>query len=254
MRRPATHDKSIILWLVTVLVLSISGSVFADSYTATGAADFKDGFIYQPYPANNYGGDTRVIIGKGSGTAVAFRQYLWFNTPTGTNTNVVCSLAVYLTTLSINPDTFDIFWCTRPNARYFVGNNLGITADSSEMDWDRLFNNGVSATPPDTFWTTAGGDFTTADTLAHRIIPGGSSAGWYYWVLDSVQVDSLLKGTRANYGVFIKGRAFSTLSTRTEGASTENSNSALRPWVKFVYSTATSETANSRRRHVLVRL
>jgi|WetSurMetagenome_2_1015567.scaffolds.fasta_scaffold284609_2 hypothetical protein len=235
-------------FLVGGLLLA-AGGLQADTYVATGGADFRDGFLYQAYPANNYGGDTRIIIGKGTNTAY-FREYLWFAKPSGINTNVVCTLAVYLSTLAANPDTFDLFWGTRANARLYVGNNAGATADSAEMDWERLFNNGSSATPPDTTWSSAGGDFSVTDTLGRRTIPGGSSAGWYYWVLDSVQVDSLLRGSRENYGVFVKGRATSALSTRMEGASTDNGNSGIRPWVKFVYVSYSAEN-NARRRRMI---
>lgn len=226
------------------------GGLRADSFVATGGTDVKDGFLYQPYPANNYGGDTRIIIGKGTNAAY-FREFLWFAKPSGINTNVVCTLAVYLTTLSANPDTFDLFWCPRANARLYVGNNAGSAADSAEMDWERLFNNGASASPPDTAWSSAGGDFSAADTLGSRVIPGGSSAGWYYWVLDSLQVDSLLRGVADNNGLFIKGRATGSASTRMEGASTDNSNTSLRPWVKFVYVPSSAEVCMRRRRLIV---
>lgn len=237
-------------WLALLLCGSLlaPGDLRAESFVATGSDDLKDGFLYQPYPANNYGGDTRIIIGKGANTAY-FREYLWFVRPSGINRNVVCTLAVYLSTMSANADTFDLFWCTRENARYFVGNNAGAVADSAEMDWERYFNNGASASPPDSVWSSGGGDFSAADTLGRRIVPGGSAAGWYYWVLDSIQVDSLLSGTRENYGVFIKGRASGAGSTRTEGASTENGNSSLRPWVRYVYVPA-GEGERVRRRRV----
>ncbi len=225
----------------------VAGSLRADTYVATGGTDFRDGFLYQPYPANNYGGDTRIIIGKGANAAY-FREFLWFAKPSGINTNVVCSLAIYLSTLSANPDTFDLFWCTRANARLYIGNNSGSVADSAEMDWERLFNNGASASPPDTAWNNAGGDFSVTDTLGRRIIPGGSSAGWYFWVLDSIQVDSLLRALVENNGLFVKGRATSSVSTRLEGASTDNSNPSLRPWVKFVYVPYSSGSSPRRRR------
>ncbi|HVP07666.1 MAG TPA: hypothetical protein VMS71_07485, partial [Candidatus Acidoferrum sp.] len=181
--------------------------------------------------------DNRVIIGKH--TSDKFRWFMFFDIPPGANTATgPCSLAVYLSSLADIADTFDVYWNTRPNLKNYVGDNAGANADSAEMSWGNFFE---GASGPDSNWTTAGGDFTTTDRLGTLIVPGGGSPGWRYWVLDSVQIDSLLKRTRANIGIWVVGRNAAAVYTRCDGYSTESAS--YQPWIKFIYTSWSPGTA-----------
>ncbi len=237
--------------LAFLLVFLCTGALIrADTFTAQGASQVKDAFTYQGMPAYNYGGDNRVIIGKH--TSDKFRWFMSFDIPSGTNTVTgPCSLAVYFISFAENSDTFDVYWNTRPNLKNYVGDNSGADADSAEMSWGNFFE---GASGPDSAWTTPGGDFTSAYRLGSLIFTGGGSAGWRYWVLDSIHVDSLLKGTRANVGIWVVGRSTASLYTRCDGYSTENAS--YKPWIKFIYtswSQGTPELPNRRRLTIIDR-
>ncbi len=235
-------------FLIALLSLTYRIS-HADTFTAQGPTSVKDCFTYQGAAAYNYGADTRVIIGKHSSDK--FRWFMYFNVPSGNNTATgPCTLAVYLNSISAAGDTFDLYWNTRANLASYVGNNTGTTADSAEMNWNNYFEGGSG---PDSAWATPGGDYTTIDRIASCVVSGGGSAGYRYWILDSIQVDSLLSGKRTNLGVWMVGRTGGSTYTRCDGYSTDNANN--RPWIKFIYSAQGQPSAFApRRRDVILNL
>lgn len=230
--------RAAVIAMITLLVRALLvTSAGADTFTAQGPSQVKDGFTYQGAPLFNYGGDTRVIFGKHTGDR--FRWFMYFDLPTGTNTATgPCTLAVYLSSISAAGDTFDVYWNTCPNLKNYVGNNAGANADSAEMNWNAYFEGGSQ---PDSAWTSPGGDFTTADRVGALVVQGGGAAGYRYWVLDSIQVDSLLRGTRLNLGLWMIGRTGGTTYTRCDGYGTDNS--ANRPWIKFIYTAYSGQPA-----------
>jgi hypothetical protein len=231
-----------------IICLTCAVSSYADTLTSQGPSQVRDGFVYQGASAYNYGGDTRVIFGKHTGDR--FRWFMYFDFPSGNNSATgPCTLAVYLNSISAAGDTFDLYWNTRQNLVSYVGNNAGTTADSAEMNWNAYFEGGSMS---DSSWTSPGGDFTTTDRVASCIVAGGGSAGYRFWVLDSIQVDSLLAGTRTNLGVWMIGRTAGTTYTRCDGYSTDNASN--RPWIKFIY-TAISDKPfafTARRREIIL--
>jgi len=224
--------------------------------TVTGDPDFREGTMRQAEPTMNYGGSATFEAGYYYfGYGPTWRtSYFWVDKPNGTNWNLIaCSLWAYcIWDHYETEDTTDIYYCTRPNAQNYVGDNNDVLADSAEMNWNNLFEGGSG---DDTAWTVGGGDHYS--TVLGAVVIGAGEYTWQHWVLDSATIDSVLKETLANQGYILKARGLT--SPEAEDAcykvfrSTQYTGTTYDPYWIYVYEEVEEEeAAPNRRRRLLI--
>lgn len=218
-----------LLILAVILLMAVSASAIKVIINTTD--DVKDGWLWAraTFTDNNYGAHTSINFGVHfTASANIFHEYMWFNFPTGSYDAIACTLYAYLNDDGGVADTGDVFHCTRPNAKDYVGDNNGTVADSAEMSWDLLFEGGSGT---DTAWTTPGGDM-EARILGSLELTASEQGSYKFWVIDSAYVDSILKETKANNGIIIVGRS-TTPDTKKDFNSIDNASN--KPYVILSY-------------------
>lgn len=244
------------LWLL--LLMATVGVVRAADSTIAGTTRIRDTYIQDRLGGgDNYGGATSMFVGWNDNWYAQSRRriFLWFDLPHDIDTVAACTLSLYLTSINgADPDTVDVFWCTRDAAAYEGDNTAGGDAEDGEMSWLNYFDDDDGI---DSAWSTAGGDIDTLDALGDFVWDGAEADNqWYRLALNKTQIDSLLQGAgdrSDNFGVFLVSRidrrwpAYGRGVTEIAVATSESGNG---PQVTFydVGASAITATHSARRR------
>jgi hypothetical protein len=234
-----------LLWPITTFDAEGDGRPAYEVQEFRDAA-LLDGFIYAGDQNNNAGSHPNWLTGQtGAVATTMWNQYIWADIDTASTKDYVT--AYLYAKVSVPPtvaDSFEIKWCSQPGAKNFVGDNAFTNADSAEMNWVNYHEDGDNvdqSSANDSAWTTAGGDW-AGGSLATINIPTTADERVMVWQLDldSLAMDSIVKGTKGNYGFWVLSQDRSTTQDeRVRFYGSDNDTLYNRPRLVIVSDTTT---------------
>ncbi len=238
--------------LCLVFLFSFAADAWPADSTISGLNRIHDTYLQDRFGGDdNYGGATSISVGwKDDDYPNSKRHaYLWFEIPQNIDTCAACTLSLYLSGIDGDPDTLDLFWCIRDVSSY-TGNNSGTNdPEDGEMTWLSYFDDDDGF---DSAWTNSGGDYNASRSLGSLIWEGTESIGQFYKVaMDKYAADSLLSGSRGNYGLFLVGRVggeYGDGNTQVTFRSVDYGDNTLSPRITFYNVGPRAEQSLSMRR------
>lgn len=240
---------------IFLIIFVLATTVYAADTTIAGQGMVRDTYLQDRLGGDdNYGGATALFAGWKDDDYPNSRRriYLHFSVPQQYDTCAACTLAIYITAFDGDPDTIDVFWCTRDVAAYCGDNTMTSDPEDGEMTWLSYFDDDDGT---DSAWTAGGGDMSSGSPLGTLIYDGTGDVNRYYSIaIARSSADSLLNGSRENNGLFLMGRvggAYGSGNTLLTASSVEYGDNSFGPRLTF-YSVgskaATDSTFSSRRR------
>ncbi|MCK5125663.1 MAG: hypothetical protein KAR42_05365 [candidate division Zixibacteria bacterium] len=244
--------------LASVLLLMINAGlpslISAADSTISGTSRINDTYIQNRFGGDdNYGGASILPVGwKDDDYPYSIRRaYLWFDIPGNITSCQACTLSLYVSSIDGDPDTLDIFWCTRDAAAYTGNNTATSDAENGEMTWLSYFDDD---TADDSLWTTSGGDY-SSDIIGTFSWTGSEGTNQRYKIaLDSLAIDSILNSSRSNFGLFLIGRvggSYGSGNTLIIFQQVDYLDNTYGPEITF-YSVSSNDSASLLRRRAMI--